>query len=472
MPLEENKKPEETKKDTDIKPQTSVSPPAASASSEPQANPLEPISPMKSELLPDFDKPEEAKLSIFDKPKEKEEKGNGIAENIVKLSTDTKPKKSILGDVPMLDESIIDRTYLQKRRLSILYGIFATAIILFAASFGFFYSQLSPEFTFLGANIAQKVETSNQEIYRYQTDINESTYLTAQMILNRFAFDGNKYQDFADQISSTFASKEQKKVAQQQIVTLQSTLLTTLSNLQKIFKRPIVAPVFQKKPVDKAVLKKDFENRARKKINSEASRFQKNPEQRDEFNLYKTAAKLVGSKQLRKTIISVDLATLKSSPEQFVKVLNEITENAKNEFSIVNSLKNKRVNWNEVLTNIINSAKQAEEGLIVANDSTYNMTLYESGSTTSILFSNYTIDVETGRISISGNLKTPDEKTFSTLANLIESFSASPKFTEVDYRAFAKSGSPEKGFESNFRIEFYLQKELLKNEDFANKKSN
>ncbi len=426
----------------------------------PPAPPIAPAAPAPPPTTTEANKP--ADLSFFDKEKKKDDQG-GFAKDIVKLTTDTKQKKPILGDVPKLDAAIIGQSFMMKRRLKMLYGVFAAILLLFAVSFGFFYTQLSPDFTMLGANPVQRIDSTNQEIIAVQTDVNESMYLTAQMRLNAFAFRSNQYQDFIAQLESPRTPEPAKQSLQTQIAELREQLLADVSELQKILKRKITAPTFDRDQLQFVENPVDMETRTRTKLSIREG---------EEAGLYKAAADLVGNKALTQAIANADVNALTQEPAQLDTLIKTVNEQVKNEFSIVNTLKAKRVNWHELLTDIINSTKQAEEGLIVANEGLLQMNLYQAGGTAAILYSNYTLNAANAVVSISGTLKTPDEKTFTTMANLIESISASSKFTDVNYRSFAKSGSDEEGYESNFRIEFAIQEELIADEDFTNTDNN
>lgn len=444
-----------------LSPQNSDDPTNSAPVSEPQKTapiqvPKNPLEPTNKPTTPG----EPPKIALFDNEQKNPDTPKGLAENIIKLEDQKKSTKTLLGDAPILDESLIDRTFIQKRKLKILYSVFIALAVIFMLSYGFFYSQLNPDFTFLGANIAQNVNTSNQEIQQIQTNINEQNALMQQMVLNNFSVNGNKLQDLNNQIKSPKTSEETRQSAQAEIPTIQTSLVDTLQKLKQIVTRPTAAPIYNSETQTIEANSANFIQLAKQQLSRSAQRFANDPEQQDEFRLYNNAAKILGNAELSSAIINSNISSNEFSIDEIAQILNTITSNAQNEFSIINSLKAQRVNWNQILSNIVETTKIAGEGLIVANEGITQMRIYESGTERSILYSNYNIDAATGQITVAGTLRTPDEKTFTTMANLIESFESSPNFRDINYRSFAKSGSPETGYESNFQIEFFIENSI------------
>lgn len=401
------------------------------------------------------------KATFFDAARTQKKIGS-LADNIIDLTAKPKKQGPILGEIPKIDTAIIDSTFLKKRKLKMLYGVTTLLVILSFFSWGFFYSQLNPDFKWLGANLTQQVTNSNQELYQIQADINEGNFQITQMFLNTFAFSSNQYTDLNKRIA-----KKPKNVQELQgnLAKLKGTIKENIEKLQAILRRDSEVEVFAFDSLD---FKKDQEevDRQTKIRLFAAAKKSKEADNTPETLLYRSAAKLVGNNKFARQINSINPEQILDDQKLFDEAVVTINSQADSEFAVINDLKEKRVNWNEVLNSIMTWTSRAEEGLVIANRSAFDMDLYESGTVRAILFSNYTIDVDTGRISISGTLKTPDEKTFTTIANLVESLGSSPQFTEVDYRSYAKSGSITKGFESNFRIEFGLQSQLQKEEDF------
>jgi hypothetical protein len=399
----------------------------------------------------------------FDK-KETEKKSASIVDNLLNQAKSSE-KEKLLDETPFFDDVIIDQNFLLAKKFKKLISFTVLLGVLSLMSIGFFHTQLSPSFNYLGANLLQRVQSSNREILQQETELFAMRLVQAQMLLNSLDFEAGKYLEIYTNLQNTNLDQSRRLQLSTELAEMKPEIIKKLNQIKSILALPINTNIVKHgdKNYDyKADLNQNIVDKLRR--DSQAFLSAVPPNQLDS-KLYLSAASLVAENEIRNIFALANFETSSLDDSQFAQIISSILEKSGTDFAVINSLKSQQINWGQIIADISAITKQSEEGLIIANDSPYNMSLYESGATAAVLFSGFNIDVVNDRISVSGSLRTPTEKTFSLMANIIEKLNASEQFADVNYRAFAKSGSVEKGFESSFSIEFSLNRDLFKKQN-------
>lgn len=100
----------------------------------------------------------------------------------------------------------------------------------------------------------------------------------------------------------------------------------------------------------------------------------------------------------------------------------------------------KRISWSHIISELERITEEVDPGM---NSITYN---------------GYTFDADQNRVSVTGQIQTADEKTFTTITLLVDSLNQpdSP-FENASNTSFSKNASEENGFTSSIRLDFNLK---------------
>jgi hypothetical protein len=84
--------------------------------------------------------------------------------------------------------------------------------------------------------------------------------------------------------------------------------------------------------------------------------------------------------------------------------------------------------------------------------------IFQNSSNYIVAFNNYTLNSDSRQVNVSGEVKTRDSRTFTLIANLIDSLEDSPLFTNLNYTTFAKSYDQEGSiYSSSLNLSFQLE---------------
>jgi hypothetical protein len=154
---------------------------------------------------------------------------------------------------------------------------------------------------------------------------------------------------------------------------------------------------------------------------------------------------LVRNRNFRNFLASINVEDL--TDFELRSILGKILQEGIDDISLIAQLRQRRARWPELLSRIDELSRRV--------DLLYGKSLFESIG--GIRYSNFEFDVDQGEVNISGLVKTEDTKTFTLMADLIDTFEKSPYFKDVDLRNFAKAKASGANFTGSIQLNFSLQ---------------
>lgn len=354
----------------------------------------------------------------------------------------------LLGPKPQFDPAQQEQA--ERRHLKIAKTVFKLALVCAILTYGFFYTQLNPDFTFfteqLGPNTAVEFERSNSELQKTQTDINLVRFRIARLWLDEANSNIDAFQRQTAIVNSEFIAGAQKQEALAELQVLGATIKNALSEVQKLFAKPIGIDIYSKEPVSPQQREEIFTALLTEELLRQRSAFaDENQPNQEEIRIIDNVLRLVENKRFRNAVLAQDLG--KISEEDFSGMLAGIREEATDELSAIDKIRRSRVNWGEIIQDI--------RGVTQKADLYYGQGLFKTVG--GFLFNSYRFDAAEGRVSISGITKTADSKTFSFIAKLVDTIEKSPKFKDIDFRSFSKNRDETGDYSSSINLEFTLQ---------------
>jgi hypothetical protein len=355
--------------------------------------------------------------------------------------------ESLLGPRPMFAKADNSGEILMRKIGGTLLVLGIVAAI---GVFGFFRSQLDVNFTWLnewlGANTAQRFETSNEELKNTQTKLNVVRFKFARILLDDVNMLIDPYNRQAEIFNSDSATKGQKDKAAEQMQALGTKIKEILASVQKIFAEPLGVETYTVAEVTPEQREAEFSAILTSELSAQRGALAADAKtDTAELRIYDNVIRLVENAKFRKIIVAQDFA--KITDEQFTNLLMRIREEGTDELSLIDKLRSRRLNWAQVIDDIHAVAR--------TTDNVYGTGLFKTLG--GFLFSSYKFDAKSGRIGISGSTKTFDSKTFSYIAKLVDAIEKSVKFKDIDFRSFSKNKDEGGAYSSSVNLEFSLQ---------------
>jgi len=358
-----------------------------------------------------------------------------------KKEKETKPEEKILGPIPELEKKIVGAFDPTKRNLKIAKFVFYVIMAIALLSTGFFFAELNPEFDLLsgvrGSNAAQKLDNTNQNILTVQTSINQKNYLLMAFYLQELSY-----------LSDTYARARTGSTPQDELVTLQEQIVTAYENAQTKYREPIKAGNLEEDEFKIALsneLKKEIKVLEKETLSANILQ---------EIATYSAALQLINNRNLS-SFFSKNTDDIKLDLPQDDSKLLALTKESlamlKNDFSNISVLKENRIRWGIIIDEI--------EKITKSIDTLYNTGFFDELG--GIKYSAFDFDADSNQIVLIGHAKRDDGTTFTLIANLIDALEQSLLFSDVDNRAFPKTGTEEQGYTSSFRIELNLEEDYL-----------
>jgi len=173
-----------------------------------------------------------------------------------------------------------------------------------------------------------------------------------------------------------------------------------------------------------------------------------------EIATYSAALQLINNRNLS-SFFSKNTDDIKLDLPQDDSKLLALTKESlamlKNDFSNISVLKENRIRWGIIIDEI--------EKITKSIDTLYNTGFFDELG--GIKYSAFDFDADSNQIVLIGHAKRDDGTTFTLIANLIDALEQSLLFSDVDNRAFPKTGTEEQGYTSSFRIELNLEEDYL-----------
>ncbi|PJC36753.1 hypothetical protein CO046_03975 [Candidatus Peregrinibacteria bacterium CG_4_9_14_0_2_um_filter_53_11] len=356
----------------------------------------------------------------------------------------------LLGPKPLFDKVAEETERRSKHRHARLF--FGTSVALGLLVYGFFFTQLDPDFTLLnsqlGPNTALRFDQTTVETQKIQTDINLVRYRQARLWLDELnlridpLIASHRTTQLAGQVEST------RRAAADELGTQAQEVKTILLAVQKIFNQPLGVDTFSLEPVLPQDREAQYTALALAELDRQKSSFGGDVKQSSEdVRGIDAVRSLLANRTFRFLIRGQDINAL--TDEQLVELLKEIRAQGTDALSSIEQIKKQRIDWSSVITSIHDVVRVA--------DRHYGQGLFKTIG--GFVFSSYRFDSKTGRISLSGLTRTSDSKTFSFIATLIDSIEKSPQFKDIDFRSFSKSRDQSGDFSAGLNLEFTLQKE-------------
>ncbi len=386
-----------------------------------------------------------------------------ILKSLMKTEEKTvEKKKSILGELPKIDTSLfIDREYHLKKQLSFVRFAFAFLLLLGFAGFVFFYTQLTPTFDLFGANVAQQLEDKNAQLKNIQTDVNYFRLQTSKTLLDQFGYFSDaflqKYHEY--QVAQTEVKKQDLLV---DLNSLRQDMYTPFESAREKLLTQNWVPLFRtvQPTPDEATqefnefLRQRLRDERVQKLSSLKAAQQVSSKQQIQAELLQNSELLglVGKPELQK-LLRQNIRDM--SHDQLATFIGNLAKVYPSRLGFIYQVKQKRIPWAATLHEIDARTRFIDP-------------LYRTGffaKLGGILYNAFDFDATSGRIGLSGQVKSDDGTNFSVMSNLIDELEGSSKFQDADMRSFNKRYSDNGGYEGSFKIDFKLQTDPLNPKD-------
>lgn len=384
--------------------------------------------------------------------------GSNLISGIVTTETSTGQER-ILESAPEIDMTLLKDIAPPKSIL--LYSLKIAFFVLTGLSIAavlFFTSQLTSAFNLLTnkiglPNASQQVESVNAEVTNLQTDLNFYRYLQVKGYLDQFSFYGDSFMQNFEVANSQTADEQEKEEAREEIEIAKGYLKESFLEAKTRLIIPFAAALYSKESeVEVAAI---FQNKLTMKLQEKAAEAKEGKDEKaliEEKN-YLHTVNLVGNAELNQILASTDFEALSDS--EIYDLIKKINGLVVNDLSTIQVLKDARIRWSDLMNEI--------ELRTIAVDKYYNQDSYELLG--GIRYTSYDFDKESQSITIAGETKRVDTKTFTMIADLIDKLNASSFFEKAESKSFSKSGSLDKGYKASIKLTLGLQKEAAAEDD-------
>lgn len=363
-------------------------------------------------------------------------------------NTVTPSLASLLGPKPVFSRKSVQEK--EHSTIKLAKNLFFLTAFLFLITYGFFHTQLNPNFTWfsdqMGPNVASRFESGNSQLMLKQNELNLVRFKMARLILDEINSQIDSYQMQASIINSQISTNVEKETAKTELQILTAAIKKSLQDVKKIFSQPFGIDTFSRRPISQEEREGLYKTSLKEILNEQkealASEDQPNLE---EIRIVDNVLRLVENETFRNIILTQDLE--KISEEDFGALLAKIREEGTDELSAIDKIRHRRLDWTKIIQDVHTVTAKA--------DPYYGQGLFKTVG--GFLFSSYSFDSKTGRISIQGITKRSDSKTFSAIAELIDSIEKSPMFKDIDFRTFTKSKDEGGDFSSSLNLDFSIQ---------------
>ncbi len=356
----------------------------------------------------------------------------------------------LLGPKPEFNPALIEEKERKNEKRARVAFYSSVVFAVFVA--GFFIANLTPDLfiytdTF-GANSAQKFEQSNSEVKKNQTDTNIIQYRVARLW---FDVMNSNIDPFTKAVltSKTAKTLTEQTAAQADIDKISGDVRNSLLAMQKIFSQDLGIDTYTVMPVSREEREAEFATLLKSSLTDQQQSLHgsaKDKKGSNDERAIDTVLKLVGNKKVRALVRGSNPKTMTN--DELVKLLADIRTEGIDEFAQVEKLKQQRIDWEDLINSI--------HAVVQSADPHYGHGLFKTVG--GFMFSNYSFDQKTGRITISGITRTADSSTFSFIATLIDAIEKSPKFKDIDFRSFNKTRDESGDFSAGVNLEFSIEK--------------
>ncbi len=375
--------------------------------------------------------------------------------------------KPILGNAPALQRTLQqEKEYSLKKKLRSIQTLFVIILLIGLGASGYFYSQLSPHFTFFGQNTVTQLDEVNKSLKGLQTQLNKYRYLAAQIDLNRFSYVSNEFLDKTSQYNNPNVASNVKTQLAADIQEAQTDLPQILVRLKENLGQNIVISTYHtgsEEESSDAAIQAAFEADLKSALRGDLTQLTKNKTSDDpseDVKLINNTLKLVGNEKLLNTLKNLaverftqDLEEYKTTQDPTKRKALQTTiatllSSTQSDISTIGAIKSTRTEWSKIIKQLETVTKEV--------DPYFGTGVYEAVGF-EIVYTGYEFDSTSQKIVLSGLTKTNDAKNFTLITKLIDALEGSAFFKDVDMRSFTKSGTLETGFVANFKLALHLE---------------
>lgn len=409
--------------------------------------------------------------NIFTQSQAKKEESKMITSIISKKDVAQK-SKAILGPAPTLEKSIEqEKEAGLKRKLRLYQFIFLTVFLAGGAAAFYFYAELSPDFSLFGANTTQRLTDTNTNLRQVQTLVNRDRYLAAQLKLNEFSYQADRFLSSVPKANDPTINQFDKRAIMTDLEESKNALPVVLGDVRELLTQNIIAETYrsEKEPEQTpeqilATAQEDLRS-ALRETKSQYNQSNPDPQEIQDIKLVDNAIKLVGNRSLLNALQGTSVDTFRQQLDDYAQapdpqkqkavqdIIGKVLSSTKSDLATIADIKTDRVTWSEIIGQI------KEETLNV--DPNFDQPLlYDTLG--GVIYNGYEFDSNSNKIVLSGTTKKLDGSNFTLLSNLIDQMENSRYFKDVDMRSFTKGRSGtgvNDGFLANFKIDLSLETE-------------
>jgi hypothetical protein len=365
------------------------------------------------------------------------QKGELIIENIVQQATNTKESEDrILDELEQMDASL--EVTLPVSANSVSSSKSAKAVFIVAMIFTFlsasYYFGIAN--TLFGLGSINYVSASQQKLVELQTEKTLNHYILVAISLDELAIRVSNFN------ASLLNNQSSSKLLKQKTAIVDS-YSKIKNNLDSATKEVATSPSILTLLSEKVETEKSkYANLALKEEDE-----LKKTTFHSLSKLYFSTQKVISNPDLRKNLIDINIQNLSDLEliELSNKTLGALTYNP---IAQVASVELNRINWTTIFSEL--------ETVIQEFDPQFDV--FTSSQDYTISLSSYGFNTESKTVTVSGEVRTKDSKTFTLITNIVDALETSDVFSNLSYTTFSKSLEAEtEVFTSSLSLNFQLE---------------
>jgi hypothetical protein len=416
--------------------------------------------------------------NIFTQSQAKKEDSKMIT-SIISQKDVAQKTKSILGPAPTLEKSIEQEKQASlKSKLRLFQFIFLMLFVASVAMAFYFYAELSPDFTWFGANTTQRLTDTNTNLRQVQKLINKDNYMAAQLKLNEFSYQSDRFLSSVSKINDPTINSYDKRAIIVDRDEAQKALPVLLGDIRGVLTKDIVIPTLRSEQEPEQTpeqITQAAQSDLRAALQDERKKYGSNPTNPQDIldaKLIDNSIKLVGNTPLLNALQTTSTDAFQKQLDDYAQapdpqklkalqaVIGKVLSSTKSDLATIADIKQNRIEWSTIIG-------QIKDVTIHLDGSNFDQPLlYDSLG--GIVYTGYEFDTNSNKIVLSGTTKTFDGSNFTLMSNLIDHLENSTYFQDVDMRSFAKSksgGTSNEGFTANFKIDLRLETQGFSTKD-------
>lgn len=312
------------------------------------------------------------------------------------------------------------------------------AILLLILSSIFFYTRLSPTFTFFGENPVQKRESVQTEMLASAGKVSALNYTLAKYALDDFLFSADAYFYKVDVYNSPLTSQKKKSELEAEFPVLRSRMREDLMLAYEKLSAHVLPADVSPLSVNSEDVKKATREVLRENISKSDS-----PEHTE---FIRATMKLLDSSEIANTLGTYKIPAM--TDEQFKAVVTTLGTGSSSAFGSLTLLREGRIHWTDIITEIEKVTKKV--------DPLFATKILDQ-KVGEIFYTSYNFDRKNNSLSIVGETISDDGSNFSISADLLDALNASKQFENATMNTFTKSLDGENSYKGVLSIDLTLE---------------